>query len=227
MAGLPGDVPAPRRCGNALEQSLRLATPHRPPRGSKGRHRRRCALPVPRTPATPQPPPGDSADRVRSCRLSSCTAPVTGPLLPFLPSCKRLECNAAGLLRQDPSARRAPAGRLPRFDRSRGQEGVSGGPRCWRTTGRRPCACRGTGDVHACRTRRRRGLAGSAGAACPPTPRASLRSQGRSSGLLLAGLCAADRDAVEGVPWPGRRRGWTQLGSRSPGLRLAAAVLPA
>jgi hypothetical protein len=33
--------------------------------------------------------------------------------------------------------------------------------------------------------------------------------------------------AVEGFPWPGRPRGWTQLGGRSPGLRLAAAVLPA
>src|SRR5215510_6730858 len=48
-----------------------------------------------------------------------------------------------------------------------------------------------------------------------------------SMGLLLAGLCAADRDAVEGFPWPGRPRGWTQLGGRSPGLPLAAAVLPA
>ena len=48
-----------------------------------------------------------------------------------------------------------------------------------------------------------------------------------SSGLLLAGLCATDRDAVEGFPWPGRPRGWAQLGSRSPGLHLAAAVLSA
>src|SRR5262249_14373055 len=49
------------------------------------------------------------------------------------------------------------------------------------------------------------------------------------SGLLFdwsftAGLCAADRAAVEGVPWPGRPRGWAQLRGRSPGLRLAAAV---
>src|SRR5262249_38810970 len=29
------------------------------------------------------------------------------------------------------------------------------------------------------------------------------------------------------VPWPGRPRGWALLGGRSPGLRLAAAVLPA
>jgi len=82
----------------------------------------------------------------------------------------------------------------------------------------------GTGAVHACRTRCWRGLAGSAGAACPPTPRQSLRSQGRSSGLSLAGLYAADRDAVEGFPWRGRPRGGAPLGGRSPGLPLAAAV---
>jgi hypothetical protein len=64
------------------------------------------------------------------------------------------------------------------------------------------------------------------GATGPPTPRASLRSQGRSSGLALAGLCAAERDAAEGFPWPGRPHGWAQLGGRSPGLRLLAAVLP-
>ena len=41
---------------------------------------------------------------------------------------------------------------------------------------------------------------------------------------LTAGLCAADRAAVEGFPWPERRRGRAELGGRSPGLRLAAAV---
>jgi hypothetical protein len=33
-AGLPGDVLAPHRLGNALDQALRLASPHRPPRGT-------------------------------------------------------------------------------------------------------------------------------------------------------------------------------------------------
>jgi hypothetical protein len=93
--------------------------------------------------------------------------------------------------------------------------------------GRRPCTCRGTGGARACRTRRWRWQVERVVATCPHAPRASLRSQGRSSGLALAGLCAADRDAVEGFPWPGRPRGWAQLGSRSPGLPLAAAVLPA
>lgn len=60
----------------------------------------------------------------------------------------------------------------------------------------------------------------------PPNP-CQAAAECRSSGLLLAGLCAADRDTVEGFPWPGRPRGWAPLGSRSPGLPLAAAVLPA
>ena len=41
---------------------------------------------------------------------------------------------------------------------------------------------------------------------------------------LTAGLCAADRAAVEGFPWPERPRGWAPLRGCSPGLRLAAAV---
>jgi len=55
-AGLPGDVPAPRRLGNALEQLLRLASPRCPPRGAHGRHRRRCALPVPLVSLAPNTP---------------------------------------------------------------------------------------------------------------------------------------------------------------------------
>src|SRR5262245_31007528 len=81
----------------ALEQPLRLAAPHRPPRGSKGRHRRRCALPVLLLPLSPTPPHRGSADRRRSCRFGGCAAPVTGPLRPVLPVCKRVECTAAGL----------------------------------------------------------------------------------------------------------------------------------
>ena len=100
-----------------------------------------------------------------------------------------------------------------------GQAGLgAGGPRS------PALACRGTGGARACRTRRWRWQVDRVVATCPHAPRASLRSQGRSSGLSLAGLCAADRDAVEGFPWPGRPRGWAPLGSRSPGLPLAAAV---
>ncbi len=58
--------------------------------------------------------------------------------------------------------------------------------------GCRPCACRGTGGARACRTRRRRGLACSAGAACPPTPRRSLRSAvGRTVFYCRAVCCRA------------------------------------
>src|SRR5215470_14844028 len=223
MAGLPGDVPASRRCGDALEQPRRLATPHRPPRSSKGRHRRRCALPVLPLPLSPPPPHGGSADRCRSCMEAAV------PLLP------RVLCGLSSLLASVCTV--MPQGSCvkawPRCTHQ--QDGhclltTSEGVWCARQAavladhGLRPFAWRGTADVYACRTRRRRGLAASAGAACPPTPRQSLRSQGRSSGLALAGLCAAERDAVEGFPWPGRPRGWAQLGSRSPGLPLAAAV---
>jgi hypothetical protein len=65
---------------------------------------------------------------------------------------------------------------------------------------------------------------GQRGGSVPPHPSPVAALRCRSHGLLLAGLCAADRDAVEGVPWPGSPRGWAELGSRSPGLRLLAAV---
>jgi hypothetical protein len=58
---------APRRLDNALERTLRLASPRCPPGGTHGRHRRRCALPVPLLPLTPTPPHGGSADRYSSC----------------------------------------------------------------------------------------------------------------------------------------------------------------
>jgi hypothetical protein len=127
-------------------------------------------------PATPPPPPGGSADRIRSCWFGGCTASVTGPLRPVLPACKRLECTAVRLLRQGLAARRAPAGPPPSSGCQRGQDGVSGGPRCCRTMVAGPV--RAGGQAMYTRAGRGcwRGLAGSAGAACPPTPRRSLRS---------------------------------------------------
>ena len=59
-----------------------------------------------------------------------------------------------------------------------------------------------------------------------PPPLASRCAPWLYEWSCTAGLCAADRAAVEGFPWPGRRQGWTELGGRSPGLRLLAAVLP-
>jgi hypothetical protein len=53
----------PPSARHALQPPLRLAAPHRPPRGSQSRHRRRCALPVPRIPAALQSPLGGYADR--------------------------------------------------------------------------------------------------------------------------------------------------------------------
>src|SRR5215471_4016276 len=75
--------------------------------------------------------------------------------------------------------------------------------------------------AHACDWWSWRGLASTLGAGRPLTP--ASRNGVWFDGSLTAGLCAADWDAVEGFPWPGSPRGWTQLGGRSPSLRLAAA----
>ena len=93
--------------------------PSPPPKGPCGRHRRRCALPVPLLPATPQPPlgalriagaPGGKRHR-RSCRFLGRRSappwassqrgcrPASVPLWSFLPPWKALQCTAVGLLR--------------------------------------------------------------------------------------------------------------------------------
>jgi hypothetical protein len=48
---------------------------------------------------------------------------------------------------------------------------------------------------------------------------------GWRASVACRALCCGGRAAVEGFPWPGRPRGWAPLGSRSPGLHLAAAVV--
>ena len=130
MAGLPGDVPAPHRGGNAFQQPRRLAPPHRPPRGSPRRHRRRCAVPVPRVPVTPLPPHEGDLPIAAFLDGNGCAAPATGPLRSLLPPYKHLECNAVGLLRQGLASLRAPAGWPPLPGCQHGQEGVSDGPQC-------------------------------------------------------------------------------------------------
>src|SRR5262249_54951424 len=140
---------------------------------------------------------------------------------------KRLECTAAGRLRQDPASRCAPARTAPTDELLVQAGGCARQASVLVDRGHRPWAYRGTGGAHACRTRRGRRLADRAGTTCPHTPAQVAPLRCRSNGLVLAGLCAAARAAVEGFPWPGRPRGWVQLGGRSPGLRLAAAVLPA
>ena len=54
-AGLPGHAPAPLVRAHALERMLRLYPHLRPPGGAQGRHRRRCALPVPLLPVILHP----------------------------------------------------------------------------------------------------------------------------------------------------------------------------
>jgi hypothetical protein len=123
--------PAPHRLGNALEQPLRLAAPHRPPRGLQReapallRSARAPPSSLPRTPSQ------GLCGSLPLLHGGGCAAPSTGPLRSFLPPCKRLYCKAAGLLRQDLASLRAPAGPLPRSDRQRGRESVADGPRCW------------------------------------------------------------------------------------------------
>ena len=143
------------------------------------------------------------------CGLSSLLAR-------FAMYCRRAPASRPGLAR-------APAGRPPRSGRQRGQMACqaglgAGGPRS-------PALCV-PGDRR--RTRvpdaARAWAGGQRGGSVPPHPSPVAALRCRSNGLLLAGLCAADRDAVEGFPWPGRPRGWAQLGGRSPGLPLAAAV---
>jgi hypothetical protein len=169
----------------------------------------------------PHPPHGGSADRVRSCRFSGWAAPATGPLRSFLPPWKHLECNAAGLLRQGQASRRAPAGRPPLSGCQRGQDGVSGRPRCWRTTV--------AGPVRAGDRRRTRVLdealavaGGSCGGNVPPRPscvaalpgwaersftgRAMCRRSEHGGRLPMAREASRVGAAREPLPWPASGR---------------------
>jgi hypothetical protein len=174
-AGLPGEVPALLVGAKALPWTLRLCPHLRPPGGAHGRHRRRCALPVPLVPVTPNPPRAgvlriatapEGQRLCRSCRclwrlcraalgfLSTRVRPASIPLWSFLPPWKALQCTALGLLRQGQALQASVLA----------------------DSGRRPCTGRGTGGAHACLTRRGRGLADRVEATCPHTPRRSLRS---------------------------------------------------
>ena len=202
---------AARRCSgppSARQRARTDAAPCRtssPPEGHSGQHRRRGARPVPLIALAPTIPSRGLCRLLTLLSVSVAASPcrLWGRVCRAAPGTHGVHC-----AHQQDSQRWPPALAV-------GQT-------------RRASVLEDHGRGHgACRTRCGRGLACSVEATCPHTPRASLRSQGRSSGLSLAGLCAADRDAVEGFPWPGKPRGWAQLGSRSPGLPLAAAVLPA
>jgi hypothetical protein len=67
---------------SARQRTRRAAAPcltHPPPRGHSGKHRRRCALPVPLLPLTPTPPHGGSADRYSSC-MEAAVSPLLMPV---------------------------------------------------------------------------------------------------------------------------------------------------
>jgi len=115
-AGLSGDIPAPRRLGNALEWTLRLVSPRCPPGGAQGRHRRRCALPVHGFLSPPTPPHGGSADRCAPGwrRLCRCCLPLCFPssLLPRLRTRRRWALWRQGLARHGAPAGYAWDGRM-------------------------------------------------------------------------------------------------------------------
>ena len=111
-AGLPGDVLAPYRLGNALEQTLRLASPHRPPRGTAVSTGAAALCPCGGCFSPPHPLQGlcGSLATPGGKRLRrSCRCPSVG----FLSPCPASQCTAAGLLRQGPASRRARGGRPP------------------------------------------------------------------------------------------------------------------
>ena len=145
--------------GSATRSNRHCALPHliAPQGAQEGRHRHRCALPVPLVPATPLPPREGAPSIASLLHVCGCTAPagslrrrrsatedalllggrsatgsgaarpVTDPLQAFLPLCQASQCTAAGLLRQDPASLRAPAGRPLQSGCLQGQESVLGG----------------------------------------------------------------------------------------------------
>ena len=184
--------PQTGQCSHAQEDAARLDCP-RGPLGCQATFQPPSARQRARTDAAPcllDPPPGGSTRTapapLRSARALASSRPrhppgalriayrfwrsVAVPLLPLVlcgrsSLCTRLECNAAGRLRQGLASQRAPAGRPLRSDRQRRcmacQADLSvGGPRSLAL-----CA----GDSRRIRVpdAARAWVAGSAGAACP------------------------------------------------------------
>jgi hypothetical protein len=121
------------------------------------------------------PPKGPGGRHRRRCAL-----PVR--LIPLAPHPPRGFCQLL----------HSPAGRPPRGGSHQGRHGGARRASVLADLGRRHCACRGTGGARSCRTRRGRGLACSVVAACPHTPRRSLRSAvGRTVFYCRAVCCRA------------------------------------
>jgi len=161
------------------------------------------------------PPKGPGGRHRRRCAL-----PVR--LIPLAPHPPREFCQSL----------RLPAGQPPWSGRQRRLYGVPGRPRCWRTAVAGPARAGGTGGARACRTRRRRGLAGSVVAACPHTPRRSLRSVvGRMvfywPGCVLPGTSGGSRaPSPDRQPWQRGTWRWPAPGSRTRLPVAAALFLP-
>ena len=205
--------------GSATRSNRRCALPPRSaPRGAHGRHRRRCALPVPRIPATPNPLQGALRIADRSWRSAAV------PLLPLI-LCGRssLLASVCTVMPQGACVKAWPRCAHPQ-DGHRGPTASEGTQACQAGLAR---ARRGGGAEHG--GGRSAGVGGRTvwGQRAPtPLVRRCAPRVGRAV-FYSPGCVPADRDAVEGFPWPGRPRGWAPLGGRSPGLPLAAAVLPA
>ena len=145
-AGLPGDILASHRLGNALEPTLRLASPPCPPGARRKAPAPLRSAPGPLVPVTPHPPHegipriATAPEGARVCLMELAWAGV----------------HPGGLAPPDPCQPKRIVVRLVFYCRA---------------------VCRGS-------------------------------------------------EAVEGFPWPGRHRGWAQLGGRSPGLHLARCGFP-
>ena len=156
-----------RRRGNALAQRLRLACTDSSPRGTVV---------------------STGAAALCPCRgFLPPRIPLSGALRAFLSRCKRLECTAAGLLRQEPASRCAPARTAPTDEPPAQAGGRARQASVLADRGHRPWAYRGTGGARACRTRRERRPADRVGTTCPHTPAQVAPLRCRSNGLLLPG----------------------------------------
>jgi len=176
---------APQSADRSVQprSNRRCALPHLiAPEGHSSKHRRRCAVPVRRILLAPTPPPGALRIACHSWReaaspllpLSLCGRSLSLP--GFALYCRRTLASRPGLAAR--TRRTATAFWPPAKAVCRAKQASVLADR-----GRRPCMCRGRGGARACRTRRWRWQVDRVVATCPHAPRASLRSQGRSSGL--------------------------------------------
>ena len=137
-AGLPGDVLAP--VGAATRSNRCCALPHlTAPLGAPKAGTGAAAL-CPCRGFLPPHNPLQGALRIAERSWGSAAVPLVSLVLCGLSS---LRASVWNVMPQGPCVKawprgRAPAGRLPRSDRQRGQEAVPGRLRCWRTRSASP-----------------------------------------------------------------------------------------